>query len=761
MNIKKYLIVIVVVLTICNLVAAPFTINGRHIVYNQTDSMYMCVLPDSLFYGKDYSAIIHPDTLFEEKIDSITADTTLYEYLVNVCDTTLLQDTVVNCDSVVLTDTTIVVDSIIYRVDTAWVCDTVLMQDTVVNCDSIVRADSLFVVDTIVRMDTAWVCDTIFAQDTMEIVCDSVIRMDSVFVVDTIIQLDTAWLCDTVLMQDTLVHCDSILRMDSTILFDTIVHIDSAWVCDTLVMRDTLITCDSISRTDTIIMLDTIYRMDTIVWQSMQLDDDSVALVGDSIVFKNIVQNKRYRLEARLSNDSLIGYDVVFSNLPIVVLNGEFGYDYAPGEVSIYFADSIVCMENMAAKIKWRGGSTNSATKHKRNYTIKFLNEKQKKQKRQFFGLRNHNQWILNAGQIDLGRCRNHIGHELWNDIARKPYYIDKEPEALTNVRGKFVEVLLNQEYRGLYSMSENIDQEQTRVKEYDEDNGIIHGQLWKADSWDGTGMYDLMTYDNEKETYRGFETKYPDFEDVNPTDYSVLYNAIKFALRSNDTRFFQDLDTYFDIPILIDYYIFMNVLVALDNNGKNMFWVCYDKEESPKLTIAVWDLDCTVGQNFNDKDPHPASFGPEVDMQSMKVIKVIDRIRQHPAYADSIYNRYWELRETHLHTDSLIARYENYFKLFQRGGAASREEQRWSGDTDIAGLTLDFEQELAFIKDWIEKRISFLDNGEFYRADVTTGISTSENNSGNTTYYNLLGLPVENPTSGVYIKGGKKILIP
>ena len=62
----------------------------------------------------------------------------------------------------------------------------------------------------------------------------------------------------------------------------------------------------------------------------MQLDDDSVALVGDSIVFKYIVQNKRYRLEARLSNDSLIDYDVVFSNLPIVVLNGEFGYDYAP-----------------------------------------------------------------------------------------------------------------------------------------------------------------------------------------------------------------------------------------------------------------------------------------------------------------------------------------------------------------------------------------------------------------------------------------------
>jgi hypothetical protein len=200
--------------------------------------------------------------------------------------------------------------------------------------------------------------------------------------------------------------------------------------------------------------------------------------------------------------------------------------------------DTTQPFQQMKAKIKWRGGSTNGKNKHKRNYTIKFLNHNDKKQKRQFFGLRTHNQWILNAGQVDLSRCRNQIGHELWNDMARKPYYIDQAPDALTSVRGQFVEVFLNDEYRGIYSLTENIDQEQTQVVEHDEDNNIFHGHLWKSDSWDGTSMYDIKDYDNTQEVYRGFETKYPDFEDVNPTDYSILYNAINFALNSTDAEF-------------------------------------------------------------------------------------------------------------------------------------------------------------------------------------------------------------------------------
>jgi hypothetical protein len=698
---KKHFFLIAIILVISNIVLAQFTINQRPTVYNQTDSTYMCVVPDSLFYAKDYPAIIlNTGTVLQENIDTILSDTTLHIYQVEVCDT-------------------------------------LLQQDTIIACDSIIKMDTIIHLDTTLHLDSIWHCDTIYTQDTL------------------ITQ-------DTIYTQDTIITCDSIIRVDSMIWADTIVLIDSMWVCDTLLMLDTLITYDSITRTDSIILFDTIYRMDTLTWKAMQIDDDSIALCGDSITFRALQANKKHRVRAILSNDTHADFFVQFTNLPLVVLEGDFGYNYASGNVHLYLPDTTVAIENMPAKIKWRGGSTNNANRHKRNYTIKFVDQNQKKQPRQFFNLRTHNQWILNAGQIDLSRCRNQIAHELWQDIARPPYYIDQAPEAITNVRGRFVEVLLNNEYRGLYSMTENVDQAQMQVKEYDDERGIIHGQLWKADNWDGTSMHDLQLYNNRKETYRGFETKYPDFEDVNPTDYSTLYNAIKFVLNSSDEDFAQHLGSYFDIPVLIDYYIFINFLVALDNNGKNMFWACYDKQEDPKLTIGAWDLDCTVGQNYTCTDPHPDHFGPEVDMRASSMLNVLERMRQHPMYLDSIHHRYWQLRETHLHVDSLIARYENYFLLFERGGADYREEQRWSGDTDVAGLTLDLQEELAFIKDWIVRRLEFLDNGEFAKIDITTNVvSTSQSEPKSTQYYNLLGVPVSQPKSGIYIKDNKKILIP
>ena len=519
---------------------------------------------------------------------------------------------------------------------------------------------------------------------------------------------------------------------------------------------------------ETFIQSETIFRtkvvdgnlvLDTLLWDSIQMGAD-LYHAHDTITFSDIAGGKIYPLKAHFNDGSTMSFPITFTNLPIVRLDGQFGNEYSNGTVIVLSTDTGVPLQQMKAKIKWRGGSTNGTNKHKRNYTIKFLNHNGKKQKRQFFGLRTHNQWILNAGQVDLARCRNQVGHELWNDMARKPYYIDQAPDALTSVRGQFVEVFLNGEYRGIYSMTENIDQEQTQIVEHDEDNNIFHGHLWKTDSWDGTSMYDIKDYDNTQEVYRGFETKYPDFEDVNPTDYSILYNAINFALNSTDAEFKLYLDGYFDIPVLIDYYLLINILVAQDNNGKNMFWVCYDGELDKKLTIAVWDLDCTVGQGYNPTKPHPSGFGPEIDMRTQNLLMVLNRMIKIPEYNKAVKDRYRELYQTHLNPDSLYARYENYIHHFIRGGAAAREEQKWSRDSDIGGYELNLQQELDFIYDWIQRRYAFLNAGEFYRDNVSTSVEDVARPSDNR-IFDILGQPVSSPVkSGIYIQNGKKIFI-
>ena len=83
------------------------------------------------------------------------------------------------------------------------------------------------------------------------------------------------------------------------------------------------------------------------------------------------------------------------NTLPIIKLSGNFGYDYQEGTVSIIYPDGS-SQDELTAHIKWRGGSTNTDDKHKRNYKIKFTED------HSFFGLRNDNNWILDAGQADV-----------------------------------------------------------------------------------------------------------------------------------------------------------------------------------------------------------------------------------------------------------------------------------------------------------------------------------------------------------------------
>ena len=259
------------------------------------------------------------------------------------------------------------------------------------------------------------------------------------------------------------------------------------------------------------------------------------------------------------------------SVLPIVKLTGSFDNDYQEGSVSLNMPDGTY-IENIKATIKWRGGTTNTENTHKRNYTIKFSEDQQ------LFGLRKDNKWILDAGNADVFRLRNRIATELWNDIAHKPYYAAQEPKALSGVRGQVVEVYLNEEYMGIYSLTECMDRKQLKLKKYNKETGEIRGGLWKAVGWGNSMMWSCEPYDNHSETWGDFEVKYPELDDVPETDYSTLYDAINFVVNSNDADFISHVNEYFDMPVVIDYYIFLYVLNAYDNRGKNMYWAVYDR---------------------------------------------------------------------------------------------------------------------------------------------------------------------------------------
>ncbi len=440
--------------------------------------------------------------------------------------------------------------------------------------------------------------------------------------------------------------------------------------------------------------------------------------------FQAITGGKKYPFTAIDEQGQPIQGDITFTFLPVIELNGDFGYDYVEGTMSINGPDTT-SKNDMRAKVKWRGHYSNNEDKHKRNYNIKFLDKNGEKKNRSFYGMRKDNHWKLDAGQADRLRLRNRICNDLWLDMSVKPWYQELEPEAINGSHGKVTEVFLNGEYRGIYGLMEPVDRKQLRLVKHDTINNEFHGQMWFSRTWCRTATMSYpLPWDNNQATWDGIELDYPDFDDVCPTDWSTLARSIQFIntmdINDNWTMLNDSIGNYFDMPVMMDYFIFIVTIQALGNESINIYYSCYDKAINPPLTITPWDLDNTFGsQHFANWSSR--TYSPERPINWMNNVALLDMFN-HTDYHDLLIDRYWQLRRTILDADSLISRFEQAIDQLKRSGAAARETALWSGDSDLYGRTIDFDDELNYISDWIKRRLAYVDANIFTRPEPLAG---------------------------------------
>ncbi|MCD8289037.1 MAG: CotH kinase family protein [Prevotella sp.] len=462
---------------------------------------------------------------------------------------------------------------------------------------------------------------------------------------------------------------------------------------------------------------------------------------------------------AAVSGDVQIG----FTHIPIIRLTGDFGNDYSAGTITL--AQPSGELETYSMKAKYRGRLTNNSNRHKHNFHIKLLNDAGNKLNTSLLGLRKDNSYLLDAGQIDLGRIRNHVANEIWRDMGGKPYYAGSVSGAKSYVDCEFAELFINNEYFGLYSLTEAIDRKQMKLMEYEDDVDIIHGELIKTSGYNLTTMWGTPELpDNQSGTWGDFEMKYPEIDDVCPTDWTPLYAAICFVNESSSSGFANDVDKYFDFPMLVDYYIFNAVLASTDHAGNNNMWAFYDIQQTqPMATPAIWDFDTTLGQTWDEEDIH-SSTAPETgdfsDVTDAASLYLFYRLLNDDAaeFLDEVSRRYWELRPAVFSADSLAARFNGYFDMLRASGTLAREEARWSGDTDISGLPLDFAYEQAYIDDFIRRHIAYLDG--LFASEA--GIHSVRPNTlaVNPARFNLCGQRVKEGYKGIVISGGRKVLV-
>ena len=512
------------------------------------------------------------------------------------------------------------------------------------------------------------------------------------------------------------------------------------------------------------------------LWASVSIASQPVQ---DSCYFRKIRAGVIYPVVMTDTLGQTVVRNLQFTFLPVIHLHGQIGYNYIDATIDFTDPDAPSTVE-LATRIRWRGGTTNAPGKHKRNYKLKLA------QDTTLLGMRHDDSWILDAGQADVFRLRNRIAMDLWNDMAPKPYWADREPEARSGVSGRVVEVFLDDDYRGFYNLSECMDRKQLKIRKVNPETGQIRGCLYKGINWDATQMFDSITaYDNTLGRLRGFEVKYPDLEDNDTTDWAPLVEAINIARTSTDEDFAQCVEDYYDLEPIFYYNIFASITNAYDNSGKNMYWAVYDKNIDRRLTPAPWDLDATFGQRWGailtgEEDPE---YNP-ILAESMNDVEVFIFYwllkTNYKGYNDRLNSRYREMRQPGglLHTDSLTQRFTDYYELITASGAAQREAGLWSGDSDVKGEMIDFDAEYNYICQWIQRHMDELDrhtfplyfNDEFFGRD-SEGIDSQTARATSPYVYDLQGRRVSDTSQfstltsqlrpGLYIDGrGRKVIV-
>ncbi|HEY9535669.1 MAG TPA: CotH kinase family protein [Mucilaginibacter sp.] len=424
---------------------------------------------------------------------------------------------------------------------------------------------------------------------------------------------------------------------------------------------------------------------------------DNVRIKNGAIVNSVITTNDDLIITAVNAVNVTTTYHLIVTGMPIVMLtagneigdndiNAKFDLinpDYQAQHSKLEIASNIT--------IAIRGGTSRAYPK--KNYKVHLVDDSNNESDVSLLGLRSDNSWILDAMYIDQSRMRNRLCTDLWNTFNNVPY-IDQEPTALNGTRGYMTEVFLNGKYHGIYCLTEKLDRKQLKIKKQ-------YGDMYKADYWTNeTDFQGISPFDNNSGTWGGWELEYPDLGDTPAPDWSYLYNEVNYIANATDDDFSKQISSKVDINNMVDYFIFINILDATDNENKNTFFSFYDSRNESRFFYSPWDLDGTMGRNAGGNLKANEIIGPANNnlLQRLMNLNVSN-------FKGLIKTRWNQLKNNQLSKDAVAARIEVYRKLLNNTNAFAREHRAWNN------ITQDVNTEAAYMSSWYSAQYDQFDN--------------------------------------------------
>lgn len=392
-----------------------------------------------------------------------------------------------------------------------------------------------------------------------------------------------------------------------------------------------------------------------------------------------------------LANDTITIYR---TELPIIAIDTKGSVIVDEPKIASTFRlvenGEVILESDLGIEI--RGGL--SQTFPKKSYSIELWADPEESDTvdAPLLGMRDDDDWILDALWNEPIHLRDYVSHELWLRMGRYPY--SQEENITLGIKREFCELFIDNEYRGVYYLSEKIDRKQLQLKKYDDETQQVRGELFKGSQWDDPLLFRGLTpFSNSSLVWGGYEAKYPD--DMGELDWTNLHAFTDFVVNNDQATFDATIAERLDIDNMVDYFIFMNVTFAHDNWGKNVYTARYD-ENSPYFFVP-WDLDATFGNTWT---------GERINITNEILINngLYEKMLLNPEFISALKSRWNDLRGGVLATNEIQGLFDDSYRILQGNRVYDREAL-------VEGFPFNYsDQEIDFIKTWISQRTAYLD---------------------------------------------------
>lgn len=353
----------------------------------------------------------------------------------------------------------------------------------------------------------------------------------------------------------------------------------------------------------------------------------------------------------------------------------------------------------------------------KKSYTIETRNEDGSNNNVEFLGLPKENDWVLHGPYTDKSLMRNALAYHIGSRMGK------------WNPRNRFVEVVINGEYRGVYLAVEKIKIDKNRV-----DIASLKPEDIEGDQL--TGGY-IMSIDRNQEgsfnsPYIGRTGTYPvtfsyvdpKFDELNDAQRKYIRDYIFAFEDALKAETFADPEigyrNYIDVGSFIDYFIITELSKDIDGYRVSVFFHKDKDSKGGKLTMSpFWDYNLCFGNaNFYGggitdgwtSDPKPNGIG-EGD-QGNEIPFWWERFQEDPYFQTALKYRWEHLRQGVLHKDSINFFIDSCKNVLSDASVRNFDKfnilNSYVWPNPFVGGT--YAIELLYLKTWLGNRIDWLD---------------------------------------------------